>query len=138
MHDLVPHRSCPSYHQFYPVGAWTFRTMISHQQPLTIMYDILSLTNSTILTADDSLMYKKTCRAHNSVVGLGIMLQAERSQIHFLMSLNFFNVPNASSCTMALGLTQPLTEMSTRSLPRGKWRLTRKADNLTTICEPTV
>jgi hypothetical protein len=28
------------------------RTMISHQRPLNIMYDILSLTNSTLLTAD--------------------------------------------------------------------------------------
>jgi hypothetical protein len=31
-----------------------------------------------------------------------------------IKSLNFFNLPNPSSCTMALGLTQPLTEMSTR------------------------
>jgi hypothetical protein len=31
---------------------------------------------------------------------------------------------------MALGFTQPLTEMSTRNLP------TRNADNLTAICEP--
>jgi hypothetical protein len=37
---------------------------------------------------------------------------------------------------MAPGLTQPLTEMSTRDLPGGKGRPTHKADNLTTICEP--
>jgi hypothetical protein len=37
---------------------------------------------------------------------------------------------------MALGLTQPLTEISTRNLPGGKGRLARKADNLTAICEP--
>jgi hypothetical protein len=36
---------------------------------------------------------------------------------------------------MALGLTQPLTEMSTRNLPG---RPARKADNLTAICEPIV
>jgi hypothetical protein len=30
-----------------------------------------------------------------------------------------FNLPNHSSRTMALGLTQPLTEMSTRNLPGG-------------------
>jgi hypothetical protein len=29
------------------------------------------------------------------------------------------NLPNPSSHTMALGLTQPLTEMSTRNLPGG-------------------
>jgi hypothetical protein len=35
---------------------------------------------------------------------------------------------------MALGLTQPLTEMSTRNLPVHKGRPAHKADNLTTIC----
>jgi hypothetical protein len=39
---------------------------------------------------------------------------------------------------MALGSTQPLTEMSTRNLPGGKGRPAREADNLTAICEPTV
>jgi hypothetical protein len=34
----------------------------------------------------------------------------------------FFNLPNPSSRTMALGSTQPLIEMSTRNLPGGKWR----------------
>jgi hypothetical protein len=38
------------------VGAWTFRTMIWHQRPLISMYDILSLTNSTLLTADMILL----------------------------------------------------------------------------------
>jgi hypothetical protein len=36
---------------------------------------------------------------------------------------------------MAVGSTQPLTEMSTRNLPGGKGRQVRKADNLTAICE---
>jgi hypothetical protein len=39
---------------------------------------------------------------------------------------------------MALGSTQPVTEISTRNLPGGKGRPVRKADNLTAICEPTV
>jgi hypothetical protein len=39
---------------------------------------------------------------------------------------------------MALGSTQPLTEMSTRNLPGGKGWPARKADNLTAICEPIV
>jgi hypothetical protein len=39
---------------------------------------------------------------------------------------------------MALGLTQPLTEMSTRNLPGGKGRPARKAHNLTAICEPII
>jgi hypothetical protein len=36
---------------------------------------------------------------------------------------------------MALGSTQPLTEMSTRNLPAGKEWPARKAE-LTAICEP--
>jgi hypothetical protein len=39
---------------------------------------------------------------------------------------------------MALGSTQPLTEMSIRNIPEGKGGPTRKADNLTAICESTV
>jgi hypothetical protein len=37
---------------------------------------------------------------------------------------------------MALGSTQPLTEMSTRNLSGGKDRPARKADNLTANYEP--
>jgi hypothetical protein len=36
---------------------------------------------------------------------------------------------------MALGLTQPLTEISTRNFPGVKTRPARKADDLTAICE---
>jgi hypothetical protein len=50
----------------------------------------------------------------------------------------FFNWPNPFSCTMALGLTQPLTEMSTRNLCGSKGSPARKADNLPTICESIV
>jgi hypothetical protein len=38
--------------------------------------------------------------------------------------------------TMAVGLSQPLTEMSSRNLPGGKVRPARKADNLSSICGP--
>jgi hypothetical protein len=52
--------------------------------------------------------------------------------------LHFFNLPNLSSRTKALGSTQPLTEMSTRNLPEGKGWPARNSDNLTAICEPIV
>jgi hypothetical protein len=39
---------------------------------------------------------------------------------------------------MALGSTQPLTEMSTRNLPGGKGRPADRADNLTAVSEPIV
>jgi hypothetical protein len=44
------------------------------------------------------------------------MLQAGRSPVGVPDEVNFFCLPNASSCTMALGSTQPLTEMNTRNL----------------------
>jgi hypothetical protein len=48
------------------------------------------------------------------------MLQAKRSLVRFpIRSLNFFNLPDLSSRNMAMGSTQPLTEMSTMNLPRG-------------------
>jgi hypothetical protein len=37
---------------------------------------------------------------------------------------------------MALGSTEPLTEMITRNLPGGKTRPARRADNLTAIYVP--
>jgi hypothetical protein len=55
-----------------------------------------------------------------------------------MRSLDFFNLPNPSSRTVALGLTQPLTEMITRNLPWGKALPECKADNLAAIYEPIV
>jgi hypothetical protein len=52
--------------------------------------------------------------------------------------VDFFNLPNPSSRTMALGSTQPLIKMDTRNLPAGKNRPARRANNLATICEPNV
>jgi hypothetical protein len=47
----------------------------------------------------------------------------------------FFSWPNPSSFTMALVLTEPLTQMSTRNLLRGKGQPEHKADNRTAVCE---
>jgi hypothetical protein len=59
--------------------------------------------------------------ACGSMVGWGTMLQARRSRIWFPMRLlDFFNLPNSSSSSMALGSTHPLTEMSTRNIFRVK------------------
>jgi hypothetical protein len=47
--------------------------------------------------------------ALGSIVVWGTMLQARRSRVQIPMRLlNFFNLPNLSSRTMALGSTQPL------------------------------
>jgi hypothetical protein len=47
--------------------------------------------------------------------------------------VEFFIDINPSDRTMALGSTQPLTEMSTRSISWGLMRPVRKADNRTTL-----
>jgi hypothetical protein len=61
------------------------------------------------------------------------MLQAGRSRDRAPMKWIFFNLPNPFSRTMAMGSTQPRTELSTRNLPGGKGRTAREADNLTAI-----
>jgi hypothetical protein len=53
-----------------------------------------------------------------------------------MRSLDFFNLLNPFSRTMALGSTQPLTEPGI--FLAGKGLRVRKADNLTAISEPTV
>jgi hypothetical protein len=65
------------------------------------------------------------------------MLQAGRSRDRVPMRWIFSNLPNPSGRTMALGSTQPLTEMSTRNLKKklgSKVRPARRADNLDAIC----
>jgi hypothetical protein len=72
--------------------------------------------------------------ARGSVVGC-TMLQAGISPVRGPDEVDFFSISSPSSCTMALGSTQPLTEMSTRNLPGVKKRPTRRTDNLAAICE---
>jgi hypothetical protein len=64
------------------------------------------------------------------------MLQAGRLPVRVQDEMDFFNLPNLSSRPMAMGSTQPLTEMSTRNIPGSKKRPARRADNLAAICEP--
>jgi hypothetical protein len=48
------------------------------------------------------------------------VLQAGRSPVRVPNEVDYFNLLNPSNRTMALGSTQPLTEISTRNLPGGK------------------
>jgi hypothetical protein len=66
------------------------------------------------------------------------MLQARRSPVQVPDEVDFFNLPNPSSHTMALQSTQPLTEMSTRNFPGGKKRPACRAYNFATIHELNV
>jgi hypothetical protein len=63
------------------------------------------------------------------------MLQSGRSSVLVQDEVDFFNLLNPSSRTMALESTQPLTEMSTRSLPGGKKRPALLVD-IAAIYEP--
>jgi hypothetical protein len=63
------------------------------------------------------------------------MLQAGRSRVRFPMRSLDVSIDPIFSRIMALGSTQPLTQMGIRNLPGGKRRPARKAD-LTAICEP--
>jgi hypothetical protein len=66
------------------------------------------------------------------------MLQAGRSPVRVPNEEDFFNLPNPSSRTMALGSTQPLTKMSTRKFRGDKKRQVLGADNLAAIYEPNI
>jgi hypothetical protein len=72
--------------------------------------------------------------ARGNAIGWGTMLQAGRSPVRVPDEVDF----NPSSCTVVLGSTQPLTEMSTRNLPGGKKRPALRADNLAAVYEPNV
>jgi hypothetical protein len=62
------------------------------------------------------------------------MLHTGRSPVQVQDEVNFFNLHNPSSRTMALESTQTLTEMSTMNLPGSKKRPARRADNLAAVC----
>jgi hypothetical protein len=67
------------------------------------------------------------------------MLYARRSPVRVQDEVDFFfNVPNPSSRNMALGSTQPLTEMSTTNFHGGIKRPARRADKLAAIYELNV
>ena len=70
------------------------------------------------------------------VKGKGLMHYATNRQVAGSISddvIGIFQWHNPSGRTMALGSTQPLTEMSTRCISWVLGRPVRKADNLTTI-----
>jgi hypothetical protein len=58
-------------------------------------------------------VFLSTIQTRSSVVGTGQKVEGSIPD----EVTGFLNSPNPSSRTMALGLTQPLTEMSTRNLP---------------------
>jgi hypothetical protein len=76
--------------------------------------------------------------SRGSIVGWGTMLQAGRSLVRVPGEVDFFNLADPSSCTMAPESTRPLPKMSTRSLPWGKKRPVFRADNPSALRMPNV
>jgi hypothetical protein len=71
----------------------------------------------------DSDLYSHELCVRIQYIRLPIQLPCAVTLYHVTMLytiLDFFSWHNSSSCTMALGSTQPLTEMNTRNLPAGK------------------
>jgi hypothetical protein len=66
------------------------------------------------------------------------VLQAGGSPVRDPDEVDFFDLPNPSGRTLALGSTQPLTEISIRNLHGGKKRPARRANNLAAICGPNI
>jgi hypothetical protein len=66
------------------------------------------------------------------------MLQAGRSSVRVPDEVDFFNLPNSSSRTVAMGSTQPLIKMRTKNFLGVKKRPARRADNLAAVCVPNV
>ena len=91
----------------------------SSDTPVTTSKICISLENNIIIC-------KRICRCCLFVFG--------RSRFRFpMVSLEFFIDIILLGRTMALRLTQPLTEMSNRDISWGVGRPVRRADNLTTL-----
>jgi hypothetical protein len=105
-----------------PMSA-SFNSILKHQ--LSCILQLLSWVLADRICFDELLpeeiiqLFNIWSGACGSVVGWGTMPQAGRSRVQVWMRWIFFNWPNPSSCTVALGSTQPLTEMSTRKIPGG-------------------
>jgi hypothetical protein len=115
---------------------------ILHRAVITKSHILASLFFESIKYFDRSGQeneYLTTLRAGHSVAYWLRHYATSRKVAGSISDVNgFFNWPNSSSRTVALGSIQLLTKMSTRNLPGGKGRPTRGTNNLTAICERIV
>jgi hypothetical protein len=91
--------------------------------PSTVLSASIFLRNPVVLFSPEKEHYSTSRKVAGSIPG---------------EIIGFFNSPNPSSRTVTLGLTQPLTEMSTRNLSGDKGRPACKANKLTAICETII
>jgi hypothetical protein len=100
------------------VRKFAFRTAQLCRQCLAVVYYVQNL----VLGGTAVAQWLRYCATNRKVAG-----SIPDGDIAFFIDVN------PSDRTMAVGSTQPLTEMSTRSISWGWMRPVRKADNLTTI-----
>jgi hypothetical protein len=99
----------------YYFCVWHVMMRSSEHNNTILFLELMGFSYHQILDVCNVALAWPTKEAHSSVVGWGTTLQAWRSWVWFPMTLfDFSNLSNPSSCTMALGSTQPLTEMSSR------------------------
>ena len=83
-------------------------------QPVTVSFRICN--NLVHFTQSHAF-----CRPCGSAVGWGTALYVRKLWVRFhVRSFEIFHWPNRFGCTMALGSTQLLREISTRDIPGGK------------------
>jgi hypothetical protein len=121
---------------------WSWLTILPRRWRRYIPTKYRTLSELNIVTIQNTILfYEFLYISHRSGWNQYKMNNATSRKVAGSISdevTGFFNLPNPSSLSMALGSTQPLTEMSTRNLHGGKERPTLTADNLTDTCEPIV
>ena len=107
---LFSHTTLVVKDKFYKPSSNIFS--MTHTYLSSRLGDNMKLSNSRQKTL--GFLNPRVC---GGAVGWGTALQARRSWVRFpMVSLRLFHWHNPSDRTMALGLTQPLTEMSTRNI----------------------
>jgi hypothetical protein len=96
-----------------------YERIVTQRHSVAFIIPVVDLARLPALLSDRRTDIKSH-PARCSIVGWGIRLQAGRSRVRVSMRWIFFDLPSPCSHTMALGSTQPLTEMSIRNLPGGK------------------
>jgi hypothetical protein len=110
---------------FYDCWLHGFVTAIKHNRntlktQFQLKRTFLRIESNFSLMVNQNTSYTTSQGARGSVVGWGTVLQAGRSPVRVPDEVDFFNLSNPSSRTIALVSTQSLTEMSTRNLSGDK------------------
>jgi hypothetical protein len=110
IYDNNKGRNCTCNITFYALSYTRISSWYSVHLDFTVLIEFLYLIHTKCIILF-IFSFNEWAGARGSVVGWGTMLQSGRSPVQVPDKVDFFNTSNR---TMALGSTQPLTEMSTR------------------------